>query len=403
MQEIKRELYLSRLRPFYDSDLIKILVGIRRCGKSVLLEQAAAEIAAAGTPADHLIAVNFELTDYSHIRDAAALVAFVRPQMTDKNRYYLFFDEIQRVDGFADGLNTLRVSGNCSIFITGSNGKLLSAELNTGLTGRYVELRVQPFTYREVKQLYEANGRPLGEQTFYDYLTWGGMPQRFWFTGEREVRTYLSDLFDSIVMKDIVTRFKVKDPDLLARLTDYLLDNSARLFSANNIVKYLQKDGRKVSTSTVYNYLRYILSSLIVNNVVRYDTKGKRCLAGSGKYFCADTGLRQVRAPDAGTDAGVLLETVVFNELIARGYQVRIGKTSRAEVDFIATRDGKKIYLQVCYLMADRQTADREFAPLREVRDDYPKYVLSLDRIDLSRDGIQHLNVIDGFLLSDRF
>ena len=403
MKFIKRELYLSRIRPFYESDLIKILVGIRRCGKSVILEQISEELITSGVSKDNIIFISFELMDFSNIRDAGTLVEYVRSNMTNSGKYYLFFDEIQKVDGFEEGINSLRVSDNCSIFITGSNGRLLSTELKTGLTGRYVEFRIQPFTYREVKQLSEENGRDVGEETFYEFMKWGGMPQRLWFTQEREIRTYLSDLYESILMKDIVTRFKVKDNDLLKHLTDYLMDNSSRLFSVNNVVEYLRKDGRKVSTGTVYKYIDHIISSLMVDNVKRFDTKGKKLLSASGKFYCADTGLRHIRATDANADVGVLIENIVYNELVSRGYDVYVGKTPKAEIDLIADRDGSRIYIQVCYMMSDEKIVKREFASLEEVHDNYPKYVISLDKFNMSRNGMIHLNLIDDFLLSDKF
>ena len=403
MKSLRRELYLSRIRPFYESDLIKILIGIRRCGKSVILKQIAEELIDSGVNRENIIFISFELVEFSAIKDAASLVEYIKSKMVLPGRYYLFFDEIQKIDGFEEGINSLRVSDDCSIFITGSNGKLLSTELKTELTGRYIEFRIQPFTYREVKQLLEENGQTVNEGTFYDFMKWGGMPQRLWFTHEREIRTYLSDLYNSILLKDVVTRFKVNDPDLLERLTDYLIDNSSRLFSANNVVEYLRKDGRNVSTGTVYRYLNHILSSLMVCNVRRFDTKGKKFLSASGKFYCADTGLRQIRTVDADTDIGVLLENIVYNELVARGYNVHIGKTPKAEIDFIADRDGKRMYIQVCYMMFDEKVVKREFAPFGDIHDNYPKYVLSLDKFDMSRDGIKHLNVIDGFLLSDKF
>ena len=403
MRSLKRELYLSRIRPFYESDLIKILIGIRRCGKSVILEQIAEELVDLGISKDNMVFISFELMEFSDIRDAISLVKYVKSKMISPGRYYLFFDEIQKVDGFEEGINSLRVSDNCSIFITGSNGRLLSTELKTELTGRYVEFRIQPFTYGEVKQLLEENGHTTDESTFYNFMKWGGMPQRLWFTHERETRVYLSDLYDSILLKDIVTRFKVSDPDLLERLTDYLMDNSSRLFSANNVVEYLKRDGRKVSTSTVYKYLGHILSSLMIDNVKRFDTKGKKFLSASGKFYCADTGLRQIKATDANADAGVLLENIVYNELVARGYEVHVGKTPKAEIDFIADRDGKRMYIQVCYMMSDEKIVKREFAPFEEISDNYPKYVMSLDKFDMSRNGIKHLNVVEGFLLSDEF
>ena len=403
MKPLKRELYLSRIRPFYESDLIKILIGIRRCGKSVILGQIVEELVDSGIREDRIIFISFELMEFSNIRNATSLVEYVKSKMASLGRYYLLFDEIQKVEGFEEGINSLRTSDNCSIFITGSNGRLLSTELKTELTGRYVEFRIQPFTYREVKQLLEENGQTVDENVFYDFMKWGGMPQRLWFAHERETRAYLSDLYNSILLKDIVTRFRVNDPDLLERLTDCLMDNSSRLFSANNVVEYLRKDGRNVSTSTVYKYIDHILSSLMVDNVRRFDTKGKRFLSISGKFYCADTGLRQIRATDANADIGVLLENIVYNELVARGYKVHVGKTPKAEIDFIADRDGSRKYIQVCYMMFDEKVVNREFASLEEIRDNYPKYVLSLDRFNMSRNGIKHLNVMDGFLLSNEF
>lgn len=402
MKMIKREMYLPRIRPFYDSDLIKILVGIRRCGKSVIMNQIADELISSGVSKDHIVKINYELVEFSDIITSKALNDYVRSKIKSPGKYYIFIDEIQKVEKYEEAVNSLRVSEDCSIFISGSNGKLLASELSTELTGRYIEFRIQPFTYREVKQLFELNGRVVNEDTFYDYIKWGGMPQRLWFDEEREVRTYLSDLYDSIVMKDVVKRFKVSDPDLLERLTDYLMDNSARLFSASNLVKYLKKDGRDVSTGTIYNYTNHIMSSLIVSDVKRYDTKGKKVLKRSGKFFCVDTGLRQVRVPDANSDVGVLLETVVYNELVARGYDVFVGKTPKAEVDFIATRGGQKYYIQVCYMMSEQRIIDREFAPFNEISDFYPRIVLSLDKLNMSHNGVAHMNVID-FLLSDEF
>ncbi len=319
--------------------------------------------------------------------------------MHEDERTYIFFDEIQKIDDFEDTINSLRATHDCSIFITGSNGKLLSSELKTELTGRYVEFRIQPFTFKEMKEFLSLNGK---DADFKDYMRYGGLPQRFSIDDESGVNAYLSDVYDSIVARDIVERFKVKSPEILVRITDYLMDNSSRLFSVNNVVEYLRKNNMPKSTETVYNYVSYAVSSLMIDRVKRFDTKGKRILSSTEKYFAADPGMRNVRSTDATSDIGVTLELIVYNELIARGYDIFVGVTSRSEVDFIASKNNNRMYIQVAYLLSDDDVIGREFNSLKEIDDNYPKYVLSMDGFDMSRDGMRHLNIID-FLLSDEF
>jgi len=225
MEFLKRDMYLERIRPFYQSDLIKILIGMRRCGKSTIMKQIMQELKDSGIEDSHILYINFELIRYRDICDAVSLESYISERLGDSERYYLFFDEIQKVKDFEDAVNSLRVSNDCSIFITGSNGKLLSSELKTELTGRYVEFRIQPFTYREVVMLKGLNGKSTGEETFFDYVRWGGLPQRFYFERESDIRTYLEDVYESIVARNIVQRFNVKNPEMLSRITDYLIDN----------------------------------------------------------------------------------------------------------------------------------------------------------------------------------
>ena len=394
--EIKRELYLKKIRPFYDSDLIKAITGVRRSGKSTILGQIMNEIISAGVPEERIIYVSFELFKYQYIDDAAKLHDHVHPMMSGDGKYYLFFDEIQHAVGFEKALNSLRVEFDCSIFITGSSGKLLSGELTTLLTGRYVEFRVMPFTFREVA---EYRGTKGDLELFEEYMRLGGMPLRLTM-GEREARTYLRDLKASIISKDILRRSKIKNTDLLNRIVDFMLNNSSNIFSANSVKNFLISERREVSSETVYNYVDAVVSSLLISKVRRFDVKGKEMMRMHEKYYAADTGIWYSDKLTGDIDIGACLETIVYNELIARGYSVSIGKVDDKEVDFIAEADGGRAYIQVSYLLSDNATKEREFSSLELIRDNYPKYVLSMDQFNMSRDGIVHLNLLK-FLLSD--
>jgi len=395
-REIQRELYLKKIRPFYDSDLIKVITGVRRSGKSTILRQIMKEIVSGGVPEDRIIDLSFELFKYQDIDDAAKLHDQVRPMMSGGGKYYLFFDEIQNVIGFERALNSFRVEFNCSIFITGSSGKLLSGELTTLLTGRYVEFRVMPFTFKEVA---EYRGTEGDLELFEEYMRLGGMPLRLTM-GEGEARTYLRDLKASIIGKDILLRSKITNTDLLNRIVDFMLNNSSNVFSANSVKNFLISERRNVSSETVYNYVNAVVSSLLISKVRRFDVKGKEMMRMHEKYYAADTGLWHSDKLTGDVDVGACLETIVYNELIARGYSVSIGKVDDKEVDFIAEADGGRAYIQVSYLLSDDATKEREFSSLEFIRDNYPKYVLSMDGLDMSRGGIVHLNLMK-FLLSD--
>ena len=277
---------------------------------------------------------------------------------------------------------------------------MLSGEFATLLSGRYVEFKIMPFSYSEVIEFRKLQGRDSDKTTFINYLNWGGMPQRFSFEGESEIRAYLNDLYNSIVLKDIMQRSTSSDPNLLNRIIEYMVSNTSQTFSANSIVNYLKGQGMNVGNDTIYKYVDDVLSALILDKVKRYDIKGKKQLALYEKYYVADLGLRKVKLSSISIDLGDSLETVVYNELIARGYEVFIGKTIKGEIDFIATKDGQKVYLQVAYLLASDATIEREFGAYKNIKDNYPKYVISMDEFDFSREGIKHLNVID-FLLNE--
>lgn len=393
---IKREKYLKDIRPFYNEDLIKVITGIRRCGKSTLLEQIESELLTS-IDKNHIIYINFEDVRYSDIENFKELNNHIINLIKDEKKYYLLFDEIQNISDWEKTINSLKATQNVSLFITGSNSDLLSSDLATYLSGRYVSFKMQPFTFSEVCELQNTTDY---ENVFLDYIKWGGMPQRFRFDGEKQLRTYLSDVYDSIVMKDIIKRFKITDLDLFNRIVEYIMTTPSQSFSADSLANYLkEKDDRNVSKETIYNYLEYMCKGLLVSKVDRYDVRGKRILNGKYKYYLADLGLGRIMNTSKKEQLGAYVENIVYNELIYRGYEVKIGTLENGEIDFIALKDGKKEYYQVCYTLGDNENIiNREFGAYKVIDDNYPKYVISTDKFDMSQDGIIHKNIINWLL-----
>lgn len=389
---VKRERYLERIRPFYESELIKVLIGIRRCGKSVLLRQIIGEMKEKGIRDEQIIYMNFEDFKFSGIRTAQALYDYVVERRVNEEKHYLFFDEIQMVDEFELVINSFRATWDVSIFITGSNGKLLSGELATYLSGRYVSFKIAPFSFREYCQIRKLE-EPADED-LVEYLTWGGMPQRFHLQNEMEMETMLRDLYNSIVLRDIVQRTGAKDVDLLNRIFEYLTQTPSQMFSAKGIAKYFESVNRKVGTETLYNYLDHMITSLIVTKARRYDIRGKQLLTTLDKYYLTDLGLGKIHNSGFKLEMGALLENVVFNELSSRGYEVFVGKLPKGEIDFVAVRGQEKEYYQVAYYLYDQSVVEREFGAFRKIEDNYPKYVISMDKMDFSQDGIIHKNAV---------
>ncbi len=389
---VKRERYLKRIRPFYESELIKVLIGIRRCGKSVLLRQIIGEMKEKGIRDEQIIYMNFEDFKFSGIRTAQALYDYVVERRVNEEKHYLFFDEIQMVDEFELVINSFRATWDVSIFITGSNGKLLSGELATYLSGRYVSFKIAPFSFREYCQIRKLE-EPADED-LVEYLTWGGMPQRFHLQNEMEMETMLRDLYNSIVLRDIVQRTGAKDVDLLNRIFEYLTQTPSQMFSAKGIAKYFESVNRKVGTETLYNYLDHMITSLIVTKARRYDIRGKQLLTTLDKYYLTDLGLGKIHNSGFKLEMGALLENVVFNELSSRGYEVFVGKLPKGEIDFVAVRGQEKEYYQVAYYLYDQSVVEREFGAFRKIEDNYPKYVISMDKMDFSQDGIIHKNAV---------
>ena len=398
-----RENYLSRIRGFYDSDLIKILVGIRRCGKSVILNQIIEELKSKKKiDNEHIIFINFEFIEYEDLLDYKELNKYIKDKIKDDKIYYLFLDEIQNVDKFEKVINSLRASiKNVSIFITGSNSKLLSDELSTVLSGRYVIFNINPLSYKEFILLTGKDGYDMN--SFWNYARWGGLPNRCEFSNEIDIKNYLHSVYDSIILRDVVKRLNLKDVTLFDMILQYLIDTVGREFSADNIIKFLESEYKKVSKETLYVYIEALCKALILKKVYRYDISGKTVLKTLNKYYATDLGIAQIKNNNPEFKSYIVLENIVYNELINRNYDVYIGKTKNGEVDFLAKKDGETKYIQVTYEMNGREeTIEREFGAYKSIDDSYPKYVISLDKVDLSRNGITHLNLID-FLLNDDF
>ena len=394
-----REQILNRIRPFYDSDLIKVLIGLRRSGKSVILRQIMDELKIKGVEDAQIIYINFEDFRYSFITNAGQLYQYICGRRKNERKYYLFFDEIQMVDGFERVVNSFRATWDVSIFITGSNGKLLSGELATLLSGRYVSFRVAPFSFRECCEIRKI--QEPADEDLVEYMNWGGMPQRFSMKGEAETRTFLQDLYNSIVLRDIVQRTGAEEDDLINRIMEYLMLNPSQTFSAKGILNYFKSVDRTVSAQTLYNYLDHIQTSLIVSKTQRYDIRGKQILTTLDKYFLTDLGLGRIHNSGYKLEMGAMLENIVYNELRNRNYDVYVGKIPNGEVDFVAVKGDQREYYQVAYYLAEQSVIDREFGAYRAIADNYPKYVLSMDKFDFSRDGIIHKNVIAFLMESD--
>lgn len=397
---LKREMYLEKIRDFYDSDLIKILVGIRRSGKSVILGQIMEELKDKGIDENHIIYINFEFIEFEDLIDYKKLNKYIKEKIKDDLTYYLFFDEIQNVDNFEKVINSLRASEKVSIFITGSNSRLLSEELSTVLSGRYVSFKINPLSYKEVLKLLKKEKST--DEIFEDYMKWGSLPNRFEFKKEEAIKNYLYGVFDSIILRDVVERLKIRDTALFNLILQYIIDTIGREFSAENIMNFLKNEGRDVSTLTIYSYLDALCKALLIRKVYRYDIHGRAVLKTLNKYYVTDLGIAQIKNNKNEIDKCYAIENIVYNELIIKGYDVYTGKTKKGEIDFVATKPNKKIYIQVAFSIPNEETKNREFGTYNVINDNYPKYVISLDKLTYEYNGIKHINLID-FLLDDEF
>ncbi|MCL2499029.1 MAG: ATP-binding protein [Defluviitaleaceae bacterium] len=401
---IKREAYMSRIRPFIGNELIKVLTGIRRSGKSVMLDLIQDELIAKGISGAQFIKLNFEDMNNMRLCTAEALHKEVTQRISNiKGKAYLFFDEIQEVLEWEKCVNSFRVEFDCDIYITGSNAKLLSGELATYLAGRYVEFIIYPFSFGEFLELYTSvYPKAQKQEVFIKYLTLGGMP----YLGnlryeDTPSHIYLQDLFNSVVLKDIVKRNKVRDVDLLERIIAYVFGGVGTTFSAASVSKYFKNENRVAAPETIMNYINYCMDAFLFYQVRRQDLQGKKLLAVNEKYYVADHGIREAVFGGNKKDVNLILENIVCMELLRRGYKITVGKAKTKEIDFVCEKKNEKLYVQVSYLLASEETVRREFGAYESIRDNFPKYVLSLDDLDMSREGIKHKNIRDFLLASD--
>lgn len=401
---ICRELYLKKIRPFIGKDIIKVLTGIRRSGKSVMLELIRNELKKKDISEEQFIIFNFEsMKNAQYCTDKVLYKEIEKIISTKKNKVYIFFDEIQEVANWEKCVNSLRIDYDCDIYITGSNAKLLSSELATYLGGRYVEFVIYPFSfveYLESRKLITDNVDRYSE--FQTYVDIGGMPFLTNLNKNRYASLqYLNDIYNSVILKDVVRRNNIRDVELLERIITYVMANVGHVFSAGNISRYLKNEKINVAVETVLNYVRACKDAYLLYKVKRQDLIGKRILSTNEKYYLVDHGIREAVYGNNKREMDQLLENVVFIELLRRGYAVTVGRIGEKEIDFVATRENEKLYIQVAYLLASNDTVLREFGAYSHITDNYPKYVLSMDKFDMSRDGIKHCNIIDFLLMEE--
>lgn len=400
---IKRKFYLEKIVKLIDTEDIKVITGVRRCGKTVLLKQIIDELEKRGIASENIIYMSFESSKYKNIRNDDDLDEFIFSKTNNLNgKIYLLFDEIQKVKNWEVSLNSYRVDLECDIYITGSNSQLLSGELATLISGRYISINMLPFSFKELIQYYDEMHENIDEiKLFEQYLSYGGFPGLLNYENE-EKEKYLYDLYSTIVLNDILYKNKVKDLDLLERLMEFMISNIGQLFSANSISKYIKNENRKTTPHTIINYMDYARNAFIFYQIKRENIKQKRKLLISDKYYLVDSGFYFIFNGSTQRNWGQLLENIVFLELIRQGYSITIGKIQDLEVDFVCRKANQIKYIQVSQSILDENTRKREFKSLEKISDSYPKYVISMDSFDFSANGIIHLNIID-FLKSENF
>lgn len=397
---LKRDEYIKQIVPFIDKDVIKVLTGIRRSGKSVMLKLLMEELKNRGINENQFIYINFENLKYRNLKNYERLYDFILNKVDDKYKsYYIFLDEIQEVEEWERCVNSLRVDEdfNFDIYITGSNAKLLSGELSTYLAGRYIEFVVYPFSFKEFFEIMKEKNKEIDlKEAFQDYVKFGGMPflHNLDYNFEASMQ-YLQDLYASIILKDITQRNNIRDTDLLERIINYVVMNIGNTFSATSISKFFKSENRKVATETILNYIKACEEAFLIYRVARNDLLGKKILNVNEKYYIADHGIREAIMENNQKNINQVLENIVYFEMLRRGYNVKIGKVDNLEVDFVCKKNDETIYIQVSYLLASEDTKEREFSVLENIKDNYPKYVLSMDEFDMSRNGIKHINLIE--------
>jgi hypothetical protein len=393
---IPRNEYLEDLINFKDKQLIKVVTGIRRCGKSTLFEIYQEYLLQNGIEKEQIISCNLEAGEYADIEDNKALYQLISEQILPDKMNYIFLDEVQCVSNFQKAVDSLFIKKNCDVYITGSNAYMLSGELATLLSGRYVEIKMLPLSFKEFVSAHSQNSNL--DRLYQDYIHNSSFPYALELRRQKDIHQYLEGIYDSIVLKDIVLRRRISNVDMLKSVTRFLFDNIGNLSSTKKIADTMTSAGRKISVHTIENYLEALTESFIFYRVGRYDVKGKQYLKTGDKYYAADIGLRYSVLGNKKADDGHILENIVFLELLRRGYEVYVGKVGATEIDFIAIGEEGEEYYQVAYTVidADGKTLERELAPLEAIKDHNAKYLLTMDYGPMiSHNGIKQLNVLD--------
>lgn len=401
---IPRKRYLDSISPFMDKPVIKVITGIRRCGKSTFMGQLVAELKNRGILSENIITINKEFFEFDFIQDYKDLHRYVSGKTKAKNqKHYLFVDEVQEISNWERAIVSFLAEKKYDIYISGSNASLMSSELATLLTGRYIEFRMYPLSFQEFKDLY-ANKRENDAAIFADYVKYGGFPgihELNW--EEQSLRQYLESLHSTVVLKDIVMRNQIKDVSMLSSILFFIAENCGNITTAKSIRDYSKSQNRMVSTDTVLNYLHYAMDAFLIHKVRRFDVQGKRHLETFEKYYLCDTGIALATVGNKPTLLSGQLENIVLTELLSRRYSVSIGKNKEKEIDFIAVRGNEKLYIQVCKTLLPDGVIEREYGSFLGLNDHYPKLVLSLDTIDfgINKDGVKWMNIIDFILQLD--
>lgn len=399
MKIIERDRYLNKLISFKDKQLIKIITGVRRCGKSTLLKQYQNYLKKQDVEDNRIICVNFEDYDFAELRNPNKLYAYIKDRLVNGQMTYIFLDEIQHVSDFPKIVDSLYIKDNVDLYITGSNAYMLSSEIATLISGRYVEIMMLPLSFTEYVAGINGDMTDLARK-YTDYLTNSSFPYTLDLHGQpNEIRDYLDAVYNTIVVKDVASRKKISDTMMLESVTRFVFDNIGNPLSTKKIADTMTSDGRKIDVKTVEKYIEALKESYIIYQAKRYNIKGKQYLKTLDKYYVVDIGMRYMLLGSRSTDVGHILENIVYLELIRRGYEVYVGKVDNLEVDFVATYLGRTVYFQVAATVRDEATLKRELAPLQKINDHYPKFILTLDEDpEADYDGIRRINAIDWLL-----
>ena len=400
---VYRKLYMDKLSNFMNKDVIKIITGIRRCGKSYLFKLIINELKEKGIPESDILLIDLELPKYNSITTREQLDEIVLKFLEKhENQVYLFFDEIQNVKDWEISINSYYKLENTDIYITGSNSKLMSKEFATLLTGRYVNIEMYPFSFNEFLDYKEELNQPPAiqnelntdlENYFEEYRQYGGIPLAISSQIDKEL--VLNGIYSSIILNDIIERYEIRNAGLFNRIVKYIIENTGNLISANAIYKYLKHEKLNITKQTIYNYLEYLENAYFISKASKEDLIGKKEIMGSEKFYLIDNGFYKSQLEEKQENIGHILENIVYVELKRHGYKITVGNVNDYEIDFVCRKNNQKIYIQVAYLLESDEIIEREFRPLLKVNDNFPKYVVSMDKILQSQNGIKHLNLID--------